>query len=140
MDFNPDLGWKALDDQGFNTHIGPILFRRDDNGWYGAIELTDSHINAGGVCHGGVYLSLADTTMGIGASFVMDRRRAATISLEQHFVAAAKLGQVLVCRARLSRAVSGLAFMHAEAWAGGRQCTRASGVWKALAGQHRALP
>lgn len=140
MEFDPDLNWKVIDDKGFNTHFGPILYRRTETQWMAAIELADQHMNTGGVCHGGVYMALADVTMGIGASQSMDRRPAATISFDSHFVAAAKFGQPLMCVAELNRTVSGLAFMQCHLWSGGRQCMRASGIWKALSGAPRKLP
>ncbi|MEM1162978.1 MAG: PaaI family thioesterase, partial [Pseudomonadota bacterium] len=81
---------------------------------------------------GGVYMALADVTMGIGAHDTVDKQSCATIDFEAHFLAAAKLDQWLVCRASLNRQASDVIFMQSELWAGGRQCMRASGIWKVL--------
>ena len=132
MDFDPDLKWKCVDDKGFNTHIGPMLYARDDECWYGSIDLQDHHINHGGVCHGGVYMALADVTMGIAAYQLSDWQKCATIDFQTHFLAAAKKGQKLVCNARLNRAVGDLVFMESHIWAAGRQCAQSSGIWKVL--------
>ena len=133
MDYDPDLNWKIVDDKGFNSHIGPLRYARTEDRWLGAIELADQHINFGGVCHGGVYMALADVTMGIAAHSVVERQKCATIDFQAHFLAAAKKGQVLMCAARLNRSVGGIIFMESELWASGRQCMRASGIWKVLA-------
>ena len=133
MDFDPTRNWREIDDKGFNTHIGPVLFARlDDTTWQGALKLAPKHINIGGVCHGGVYMSLADVSMGAAAHSAADRQRCATIDFQAHFLAAAKLDQWLVAEARLDRLVSGVVFMECELWAGGRRCMRANGIWKLL--------
>ena len=133
MDYDPNLDWREIRDNGFNSHNGPINFARvGDDCWHGAVELRAPHMNFGGVAHGGVYMALADVTMGVGAHDAADQHRCATIDFEAHFLAAAKQGQWLLCVARLNRIVSGVIFMEAELWAGGRQCMRASGIWKVL--------
>lgn len=135
MEFNADLDWRVIDDQGFNTHIGPIRFADAGDHWIGALDLQRHHMNLGGVSHGGVYMSFADTTMGVAAYQASGQQRAATIDFTAHFLAAAKEGQTLLCAARLNRFVSGVVFMEAELWAGGRQCMAAKGIWKLLSKQ-----
>ncbi len=133
MEFDPKLDWRIVDDGGYNTHNGPVRFASPGGGrWLGALELQAKHMNFGGVCHGGVYMSLVDVTMGIAAHEAAEGERCATIDLNAHFLAAAKLGQTLVAEARLNRRVSGVTFMECELWAGGRKCFRANGIWKAL--------
>ena len=39
MEFDPDLNWKIVNDNGFNSHIGPLKYARTDDRWFGAIEL-----------------------------------------------------------------------------------------------------
>ena len=132
MNFDPDLDWKVVDDKGFNTHVGPMLYARDGDAWYGSIELADHHINVGGVCHGAVYMALADVTMGIAAYQLSDWRNCATIDFQSQFMAAAKKGQTLVCVANLNRAVGDLVFMQSNLWAGGRRCAHSNAIWKVL--------
>lgn len=128
-----ELDWRDVRDGGFNSHMGPIMFARAGEGrWLGRLEIQPKHINFGGVAHGGVYMALADVTMGIGAHDAADRQRSATIDFSAQFLAAAKAGQWLICDARLNRAVSGVVFMESDLWAGGRRCMRATGIWKVL--------
>lgn len=133
MDMSTPPNWRIIDDSGFNSHIGPIRFARiDAKRWQGELDLAPHHINMGGVCHGGVYMALADVTMGAAAYEAAERHRCATIEFQSHFLAAAKLGQTLVCDARLNRLVSGIAFMECEITAGARTCLKATGIWKYL--------
>lgn len=132
VDYDPDLKWKTIDDGAFNTHNGPMQFHRGADFWLGAIRLQAQHMNFGGVAHGGVYMALADVTMGVGAHDTVGKQSCATIDFEAHFLAAAKLDQWLVCRASLNRQAADVIFMQSELWAGGRQCMRASGIWKVL--------
>lgn len=133
MDSAPGPDWRIIDDQGFNTHIGPIRFRRqDETTWQAQLDLVEKHMNMGGVCHGGVYMALTDVAMGAAAHAAADHRRCATIEFSGHFLAAAKLGQTLEVESRLNRLVSGVVFMECDVMAGGRLCFRASGIWKLL--------
>lgn len=133
MDMNPALSWRVIEDGGYNSLIGPIQFAKaGENRWHGALKLSKKHMNFGGVCHGGVYMSLGDVTMGIAAHEVADGQRSATIDFDVHFLSAAKLGQTLVAEARVDRLVSGVAFMQCEIWVGARMCARAGGIWKSL--------
>lgn len=127
------LDWQVVRGAGFNAHVGPVRFAEAGEGvWYAVLDLDERHINAGGVCHGGVLLTLADTAMGAAAYRAGGRRPCATIALNSSFVAAAKIGQELRAEARLDRLAGGLAFMQCELSAGGRLCLRASGIWKFL--------
>ncbi|MBY8974452.1 PaaI family thioesterase [Rhodobacteraceae bacterium NNCM2] len=137
MNFDPSLPWRDVTSAGFNQHIGPARFARaGENEWYGMITLDERHGNAGGVCHGGVTLSLADLTMGTSTFEAGGNRPCATIELDSHFIAAAKLDQRLLARATQLRLVRDLSFMSCEIWAidgaGPRQVMRASGIWKYL--------
>ena len=125
--------WRDIRASGFNAHVGPIRFARiDPSTWRSQLVIADKHLNVGGVCHGGVLLTLADVTMGAATFEATDSQPCATIQLDGHFVAAAKPGQTLDATARQVRAVSGLSFMECAIFAGARQVFRASGVWKSL--------
>jgi len=133
MDYDPSLPWREVRGEGFNRHIGPIRFAQlSGDRFHAALEVRDIHINVGGVCHGGVLLSLADVAMGAGTYAAGGDHPCATIEIDGHFLAAAKRGQLLLADARQNRRVKALSFMQCEIWAGGRQVMRASGIWKYL--------
>jgi len=133
MDIDETLNWREIRSKGFNGHIGPIRFATVDAAtWQGVLTLDERHINSGGVCHGGVYMTLCDVTMGAASFQAGGSKPCATIDFSAHFIAAAKQGQTLLATARLNRLVSGICFMDCEIWAGGRKCATASGIWKFL--------
>lgn len=138
MDYDPTLDWKPIDDGGFNSHIGPVLFARAGEQFLTALRVRSEHLNFGGVCHGGVYMALSDVCMGIKAHSMLERAPCATIDFEAHFLAAAKRDQWIVGAPTVRRAVSGIVFMECALWAGGRQVMKASGIWKALGAGTRA--
>jgi len=133
MQYDPNLPWRDVRGEGFNAHIGPIRFAElGESRWCASLELDARHVNIGGVCHGGVLLSLADVAMGAATFAAGDGHPCATIQMDAHFLAAARAGQRLVAAATQLRKVRELSFMQCEVWAEGRQVLRASGTWKYL--------
>lgn len=139
MDYDPNLPWRDVRGEGFNAHVGPIRFASMGETPSGArrycasLVLDDRHINVGGVCHGGVLMSLADVAMGAATFHAGGGHPCATIQMDAHFLAAARFRQRLVAVATQLRKVRELSFMQCEIWAEGRQVLRASGTWKYLA-------
>ena len=137
MEYDPDLPWREVRGEGYNAHIGPIRFAAlGGNRWCASVVLDARHVNVGGVCHGGMLLSLADVAMGASTFAAGGGHPCATIQMDGHFLAAAKAGQRLVAVATQLRKVRELSFMQCEVWTagtGGRQVMRASGTWKYLA-------
>lgn len=138
-DYDPSLPWRRLKGGGFNDHIGPVLLARaDPDAWHATLIIDERHRNAGGVCHGGVTMTLADLTMGSATYEAGGSRACATIEMDSHFLAAAKESQRLLAVATQLRMVRDLSFMSCEIWAlsdekEARQILRASGIWKYLA-------
>lgn len=134
MRYDPDLPWRAVRGAGYNAHIGPLQFAPlGDCQWCVTVVVDERHVNVGGVCHGGMLLSLADVAMGASTFTAGNGHPCATIQMDGHFLAAAKIGQRLIAVATQLRKVRELSFMQCEIWAGDRQVMRASGTWKYLA-------
>lgn len=134
MEFDDSLPWRTIRGEGFNRTVGPVRFARaGENEWHACLEIEDRHINSGGVCHGGVLLTLADIAMGAASFEAADRHPCATIEMGGHFLAATKRGQLALAVARQERGVRDLSFMSSVVYAGGRPVMRASGIWKYLA-------
>lgn len=131
---DPRLAWRDVRGAGFNAHIGPIRFAQiSDTEFCAALRIDERHINVGGVCHGGVLMSLADVAMGAGSYAAGGDHPCATISFDAQFLAGAKRDQWLIARSRQLRRVRELSFMDCELVSGGRAVLRASGIWKYLA-------
>jgi len=134
MELDPSLAWRTVLGPGFNDHVGPVrLARVGETEWRAALLLDDRHVNAGGVTHGGVLLTLADIAMGAATYEAGPHHPCATIELSSRFLAAAKPGQTLLAEVRQLRRVRELSFMECEIRAGGRQVLAAGGIWKYLA-------
>lgn len=142
--FDETLPWRDIRGGGFNAHIGPVRFARaGENLWQGMLIVDERHRNSGGVCHGGVTLTLADLTMGTATFEAGGGHPCATIEMDSHFLAAAREGERLLSIARQLRKARDLSFMECDIWAlapdgGGRQVLRASGLWKHLASRRPA--
>lgn len=133
MQYDPDLPWRDVRGDGYNAHVGPIRFAAlGERRWCASLLLDGRHVNVGGVCHGGVLLGLADVVMGVATFEAGGGHPCATIQMDAHFLAAAKVGQRLLALATQLRKVRELSFMQCEVWAGERQVLRASGTWKYL--------
>lgn len=132
-DLPADPDWRPLTDSGFTDHLGAVEFARvGEAEWAFRLELGPQHINAGGVCHGGVGLTLLDCGMGSAAWEAGGCKPCATIELDSHFLAAAKIGQRLEGWAKVIRRTGELAFVEGGLSSGGRETMRARGIWKYL--------
>ena len=141
MDFDPSLQWRDVTSPGFNAHIGPIRIAQISDELFAAtLEIRDIHCNIGGVCHGGVLMSLADTAMGSAAYIAGGEHPCATITFDSQFLAGAKPGKTLYAQARVLRRVRELCFVDCMLSAGGRNVLRASGTWKYLASRSPGTP
>ncbi|MEM7529148.1 MAG: PaaI family thioesterase [Pseudomonadota bacterium] len=133
MEIDPTLPWRAVKGEGFNAHVGPFeIARAGENAWHARLTLEPRHINVGGVCHGGVLMTMADITMGTATFEAGGGHPCATVEMDCHFMAAAKRGQTMISIAHQLRRVKSLSFMECAIWSGGRQVMRASGLWKYL--------
>jgi uncharacterized protein (TIGR00369 family) len=133
LEIDPALPWRPVRGEGFNALVGPFeIARAGGNLWHARLTLEDRHINVGGVCHGGVLMTMADIAMGAATYEAGGGHPCATVEMDCHFMAAAKRGQTMLAMARQLRRARALSFMECEIHAGGRQVLRASGLWKYL--------
>lgn len=134
MSFDPAAhGWTKWESVGYAERTGPFWTRQDGAGWAFGVLIEDRHLNRGGIVHGGMLATLADIALGRTAWEHVRPLGCATIQLNMHYVAAAKLGQFVEARAELVRATSSLVFLRGQCRAGKRPIAMADGVWKILA-------
>ena len=133
LEFDASLAYRPIQMERFNALIGPILFAANsESEWRFYLDLDDRHANVGGVCHGGVLMSLADIGMGAAAFRAVGRRPVATIAFNAQFVSAAKSGGRVHGRSNLIRWVKEIVFMESDLWFQDRQVMNATGIWKVL--------
>lgn len=126
-------GWKKHDGKGFLGLVGPLWSRREDDHWAYAFVASEQHVNAAGVVHGGLLVSLADQAMSMVVWEAMDRAPCVTVQLDTHFLMATRPGDFIQARARVARATRSLAFAQASLAVGDEPVLLASGVWKVTA-------
>ena len=133
MKYDPSLPWRDLTGLGFQELIGPIqLASLPESQMAFALQLDARHTNANGVCHGGVMMSVADSSMG-ACAFASAGRPVATIDFECDFLAAGKIGEMLHGTAKIARKARNVIFMESDLYSGERRVMRASGIWAVLA-------
>ena len=82
-----------LDANIFPNYNGVIISDVEPDEAWGYVNITDKSMNAYGICHGGCYFTLADTTAGFAAR--SNGERYVTESANMHFIKAARGSKIL---------------------------------------------
>ena len=123
-------GYESVFESGFNGFLGPIYMKEiSDQRRHFILPVRPEHLNAGGVVHGGVLMSLADVALGVTVVRTTGRA-AATISLDSNFLAAGKLGEMLEAEAEVTRATRDVVFVKGRVYTEARTLLTAQGIWK----------
>lgn len=126
----PD-GYQPLQEtDGYIGLSGPFFWRREENGRYAYGFPSDGrHGNPNGVLHGAAILTFIDTILG-HAVVSATNRKCATISLTSQFVAGVPTGGWVSGHADIRRLTRSLAFLDAEASAGGELLLTATAIFR----------
>lgn len=128
-------GWEVRhfeEPDGFSVLIGPLLSRREGDGWVHGVVAEARHLNARGVVHGGLIASLADQALGMTVWDAVGRHPCATVQLNVQYVAAARAGEFLTVHGEVIRVTRSVVFVRGLVAADGRTVAMADGVWKRL--------
>ena len=118
---------------GFMKHNGGILFRNiSENQYQFKTIITDNHLNAAGITHGGFIAAFVDAGAGTAAHRSAGNSPCVTISLELKFISAVKLGQELIGNTKIQKKTKTMVFLTTELIAENKIVATASGVWKIL--------
>ena len=126
-------GWDPLETGGFNATLGQ-LWRLDAGGevtvgfFVGEAQCND-HL---GTVHGGALMTFADIALGSAVVRALEDANCATLSLQNHFVSAGRVGEFLYCRGEVVRRTRNLVFMRGLIQAGERVVAQADGIWKII--------
>ena len=78
---------------GFMKHNGGVLFRNiSENEYEFKSTVTQNHLNAAGITHGGYLSALIDAGAGTAAHRSAENAPCVTISLDLKFIGASKIG------------------------------------------------
>lgn len=129
---NRDLaseGWTEIDRGGFAGYVGPLWTRSTPEGHRQlAVIMDERHANQRGVMHGGMMMTLLDQALGMHLT-AQGPMMNATIQLDTHFLAPARIGDCVEVTAEIVRETRSMAFMAARAMVGDRLIATARGVW-----------
>ena len=119
--------------QGFMKHNGGILFKTiSENEYQFKATITENHLNAAGITHGGFIAAFVDAGAGTAAHRSAGNSPCVTISLELKFISAVRLDQELIGNTKIQKKTKTMVFLTSELTAGNRIVATASGIWKIL--------
>ena len=118
---------------GFMKHNGGVLFRNISNTEYEfQSTITENHLNAARITHGGYLAALIDAGAGTAAHRSAENAPCVTISLDLKFIGASKVGDEITGRVKILKKTKTLVFLFCELSCNEKIITSASGVWKIL--------
>ena len=120
--------------QGFMKHNGGVLFRTISNTEYEFKSIiTENHLNAAGITHGGYLSALVDAGSGTAAHRTAEGSPCVTISLDLKFIGTSKVDDEIIGKVKILKKTKTLVFLFCELKCNDKIITSASGVWKILA-------
>ena len=118
---------------GFMKHNGGVLFRTISNTEYEFKSIiTENHLNAAGITHGGYLSALVDAGSGTAAHRAAEGAPCVTISLDLKFIGSSKVGDEIIGNTKILKKTNTLIFLFCELKCNNKIITSASGVWKIL--------
>ena len=118
---------------GFMKHNGGLLFKTvSEKEYQFKTVITESHLNAAGIAHGGFLSAVVDAGAGTAAHRTAGDSPCVTISLELKFISPVKLGQELIGTTKIQKKTKSMVFLTCELKASDKIVATASGVWKIL--------
>ena len=118
---------------GFMKHNGGLFFREISETEYEfKCLISENHLNAAGITHGGYVAALIDAGSGTAAHRAAGNSPCVTISLDLKFIGATKVGDEIVGHTKILKKTNSLVFLFCELKCNDKIITSASGVWKII--------
>ena len=118
---------------GFMKHNGGLLFRNvSENEYQFKTTITENHLNAAAITHGGFVATVIDAGAGTAAHRAADGSPCVTISLELKFISPVKINQELIGKTIIQKKTKSMVFLTCELRTSDKIVATASGVWKIL--------
>ena len=118
---------------GFMKINGGLLFREISESEYEfKTTITQNHLNASGITHGGYIASIIDSGAGTGAHRAAGNVPCVTISLDLKFIGSTKLGDEIIGFIKIQKKTKNLIFLICHLQSKGKMIATASGIWKIL--------
>jgi acyl-coenzyme A thioesterase 13 len=131
MTTGPETGFAPLfRSSPFLNRIGPFFSRGKGADLTVGLRVLDHHLNARGLVHGGVLMTMADIALGYAMATATEPPTAAvTASLTTDFVGSARIGDWIESRVDIQKIGRTLAFANVYLCVGDSRIVRASGVF-----------
>ena len=118
---------------GFMKHNGGVMFKTiSDTEYEFKSTISENHLNAAGITHGGYLSALIDAGAGTAAHRATDNAPCVTISLDLKFIGTSKIGDEIIGHVKILKKTKTLVFLFCELKCNDKIITSASGVWKIL--------
>ncbi len=118
---------------GFMKHNGGVLFRDiSENEYEFKSKISENHLNAADITHGGYLAALIDAGAGTAAHRSAENAPCVTISLDLKFIGISKVNDEIIGNVKILKKTKTLIFLFCELKCNNKIITSASGVWKIL--------
>ena len=118
---------------GFMKHNGGVMFRNiSDIEYEFKSTISENHLNAAGITHGGYLSALIDAGAGTAAHRSAENAPCVTVSLDLKFIGISKEGDEIIGHVEILKKTKTLVFLFCELICNNKIITSASGVWKIL--------
>lgn len=115
--------------------VGPLYFRKSDEGLEIGFLAEEKHCNSRGLVHGGFMSTVADIALGYGAGDFPDgNTMLITTSITIDFAGSARIGDWVVFKTDVQKVGRMAAFANTYAHVGDKRIVRASGIFSVLDG------
>ena len=118
---------------GFMKHNGGVLFKTISETEYEFKSIiSENHLNAAGITHGGYLSALIDAGAGTAAHRAAGNAPCVTISLDIKFLGTSKVGDEIFGSVKIQKKTRTLIFLFCELKCQNKIIASASGIWKIL--------
>lgn len=126
-------GWQRLPTRFFSAAIGPTWWKgRRGERIVGLLTSADCANDHMGTVHGGALMTFADIAMGCAVVDARADESCATVQLQFHFTASARVGSFITCQPEIVRQTSQLVFARGLFRVDDRTVGSADGIFKVL--------
>ncbi len=133
MGFDPAAeGWRPHEDRAMPRVMEALWRREEEAGWAYGFQTGEAQANGRGVVHGGILATYIDHTIGRVAREAAGDVPVATIQLDLHYLAPARIGGFVESRGQVVRLTRSVIFLRGELVCEGKAVLAASGIWKIL--------
>ena len=118
---------------GFMKHNGGLFFRSiTENDYEFKSKVTENHLNAAGITHGGYLAALIDAGAGTSAHRAAGNSPCVTISLDLKFIGTSKIGDEILGKTKILKKTKSLVFLFCELSCNNKIIASGSGILKIL--------